>query len=231
MSTRTTPSGIGPIDLHLFNEGTHSRLYERLGAHPWSRTAAPAPRSACGRRTPRPCRSSATSTAGTSGRTRCSRASRPASGTASCPTSGRARSTSTTSARATRGYRVDKADPFAFRAEEPPRTGSVVADLDYEWGDAEWMASRGAAHRARRADLDLRGAPRLVAALARRGEPRARLPRARARCWPTTRRGSASRTSSCCRSWSTRSTARGATRRPATSRRPAATARRRTSCT
>src|SRR3954468_18062018 len=34
------------------------------------------------------------------------------------------------------GYRVDKADPYAFRAEEPPRTGSMVWDLAYEWNDA-----------------------------------------------------------------------------------------------
>jgi 1,4-alpha-glucan branching enzyme len=42
------------------------------------------------------------------------------------------------------GYRVDKADPFAFRHEVPPRTASVVWDLDYEWGDGEWMAGRRA---------------------------------------------------------------------------------------
>src|SRR5919202_11107 len=38
------------------------------------------------------------------------------------------------------GYRVDKADPYAFRAEEPPRTGSMVWDLAYEWRDSAWMA-------------------------------------------------------------------------------------------
>ncbi len=42
------------------------------------------------------------------------------------------------------GYRVDKADPFAFRQELPPRTGSVVWDLDYAWDDAGWMERRGA---------------------------------------------------------------------------------------
>jgi 1,4-alpha-glucan branching enzyme len=41
------------------------------------------------------------------------------------------------------GYRVDKADPFALHAETPPRTGSVVSDLSYDWGDGEWMARRG----------------------------------------------------------------------------------------
>jgi 1,4-alpha-glucan branching enzyme len=40
------------------------------------------------------------------------------------------------------GYRVDKADPFAFHAETPPRTASIVWDLSYDWGDGEWMASR-----------------------------------------------------------------------------------------
>jgi len=42
------------------------------------------------------------------------------------------------------GYRVDKADPFAFYSEVPHRTASIVWDLDYEWGDKKWMASRGA---------------------------------------------------------------------------------------
>ena len=40
------------------------------------------------------------------------------------------------------GYRVDKADPFAFFAEAPPRTGSRAWKLDYQWGDAAWMAAR-----------------------------------------------------------------------------------------
>ncbi len=41
------------------------------------------------------------------------------------------------------GYRVDKADPFAVRSEVPPKTGSVLWHLDYEWGDGAWMAGRG----------------------------------------------------------------------------------------
>jgi 1,4-alpha-glucan branching enzyme len=39
---------------------------------------------------------------------------------------------------------VDKADPFALRAELPPATGSLAWSLEYDWGDAEWMASRAA---------------------------------------------------------------------------------------
>ena len=40
------------------------------------------------------------------------------------------------------GYSVDKADPYAFECELPPRTASVVWDLGYEWGDGAWMQSR-----------------------------------------------------------------------------------------
>ncbi len=40
------------------------------------------------------------------------------------------------------GYRVDKADAIGFFYEGPPRTASIVWDLDYEWRDQEWMAKR-----------------------------------------------------------------------------------------
>ncbi len=43
-----------------------------------------------------------------------------------------------------RGYRVDKADPLAFHSETPPKTASIVWDLDYEWGDKDWLESRRA---------------------------------------------------------------------------------------
>jgi 1,4-alpha-glucan branching enzyme len=41
------------------------------------------------------------------------------------------------------GYQVDKADPFAIHTETPPKTGSKVWDLQYEWNDHEWMTERG----------------------------------------------------------------------------------------
>ena len=36
-------------------------------------------------------------------------------------------------------YTVEKADPFAFYCETPPRTASVVRDLHFEWSDESWM--------------------------------------------------------------------------------------------
>jgi len=41
-----------------------------------------------------------------------------------------------------RGYRVDKADPFAVYNEVPSNTSSIVWELDYTWGDQAWMQER-----------------------------------------------------------------------------------------
>ena len=41
------------------------------------------------------------------------------------------------------GVQRDKADPFAARAEHPPATASVVWQAHFEWDDAAWMATRG----------------------------------------------------------------------------------------
>ncbi|WP_181312813.1 1,4-alpha-glucan branching protein GlgB [Nocardioides campestrisoli] len=37
----------------------------------------------------------------------------------------------------------DKADPMAFRTQVPPETASVVHTSRHEWGDQEWMETRG----------------------------------------------------------------------------------------
>jgi len=39
-------------------------------------------------------------------------------------------------------YQVEKADPLSFYAELSPGTASVVWNLDYAWGDHEWMCNR-----------------------------------------------------------------------------------------
>jgi len=39
-------------------------------------------------------------------------------------------------------YRVDKADPFAFYTEMPPEQASRIWTLDYDWNDREWMRTR-----------------------------------------------------------------------------------------
>ncbi len=41
------------------------------------------------------------------------------------------------------GHQVAKADPYALRSEAPPDTASVLWHLDHEWGDRVWMERRG----------------------------------------------------------------------------------------
>jgi len=44
------------------------------------------------------------------------------------------------------GAVLEKADPLGFYSELPPATGSRAWSLEYEWGDADWMAARRAAN-------------------------------------------------------------------------------------
>ncbi|MGO8751334.1 MAG: 1,4-alpha-glucan branching protein GlgB [Thermoguttaceae bacterium] len=133
-------------DLYLFNEGTHVRLYEKLGAHPrkdgtasvtdfavwapnaeqvcvmgdfngWSKTSHPL------------------ESQGESGIWE---------NTVPNVVSGARYKYHVVSRY--NGYEADKTDPFAFYAELSPQTASVVWDLDYPWQDAAWMRTRAARH-------------------------------------------------------------------------------------
>src|SRR6204780_11420 len=44
------------------------------------------------------------------------------------------------------GYQIEKTDPVGLFSEKPPRTASIVWDLDYTWNDSEFMATRAAAN-------------------------------------------------------------------------------------
>ena len=125
--------------------------------------------------------SSATSTPGTSARIRCARSARPASGSCSCPEAAEGHAYKFAIRGADGEVRL-KADPLALRAELPPKTGSVV----HEPGPrlARRRRGRSAGGRAEphaRADVGLRGAPRLLAPQHARGQPLADLRRARRR--------------------------------------------------
>ncbi len=43
-----------------------------------------------------------------------------------------------------RGYSQEKADPYGFAMEKPPKSASIVTDLDrYHWNDEAWLKRRG----------------------------------------------------------------------------------------
>ena len=158
-STDSTPAaGVLPDDrvtaddLHLFNEGTHFRLYDQpRRAH----RARRGPTSRCGRRTRTRCRCSATSTAWTRG------ADPLEPGGSSGIWAGFvpglrpgevykyhivSRNAATASTRPIRSR---------FQAEIPPRTASVVWDLDYDWNDGDVDATRGASGNALDAPMSI----------------------------------------------------------------------------
>ncbi len=43
---------------------------------------------------------------------------------------------------ASRGYRQQKADPYGFAMELPPKSAAIVCDLGYEWNDQAWIEAR-----------------------------------------------------------------------------------------
>ena len=129
-------------DVYLFNEGTHYRLYQKLGAHlrnvdgqdgvcfsVWAPNAE------------------AVSVIGDfNGWNKESHALRPRGESGIwegfIPGFGRGDLYKYHVASRFNGYRADKTDPFAIYRQVPPDTASRVWDLQYEWGDSEWMGNR-----------------------------------------------------------------------------------------
>ncbi len=130
-------------DLFLFNEGSHFRLYRKMGAHRATWNGAEGTHFAVWAPNAR----SVTVVGDFNGWDRESLPLEPRgdSGiwTAFVPEAREGQRYKYRIASTYNGYTVEKADPFAFSAELPPKTASVIRDLDYRWGDAEWMASRG----------------------------------------------------------------------------------------
>jgi 1,4-alpha-glucan branching enzyme len=145
---------LGDTDLHLFNEGTHLHLWEKLGAHlgtvagrAGTHFAVWAPGA------------ERVSVIGDWNGWRPDAAplvERGASGIWEGFVPGVARGMRYKYHVASRyaGYSVDKADPLAFYAERPPATASIVWTVDYTWDDAEWLARR-ASRQARDAPMTI----------------------------------------------------------------------------
>ncbi|MEW6667193.1 MAG: 1,4-alpha-glucan branching protein GlgB [Thermodesulfobacteriota bacterium] len=129
-------------DLYLFNEGNHYRLFRKLGAHPMEADGLAGTYFAVWA----PDAYSVFIMGDFNGWDRESHAlrSRGVSGVWEGFVPGVTRGTVYKYFVHSRyqGYRVEKADPFAFYGEVPPRTGSIVWDLDYAWKDGEWLAGR-----------------------------------------------------------------------------------------
>ena len=131
-----------PYDLHLFNEGTHNRLFEKLGAHVidfdgkrgtyfavWAPNAE---------------RISVVGAFNGWNPDSHPMNPRESSGVweAFVPGLGQGAVYKYHLRSRYNMYQVDKADPYGYYNEVPPRTASIVWELDYQWNDSEWMRTR-----------------------------------------------------------------------------------------
>ncbi|HZP25777.1 MAG TPA: 1,4-alpha-glucan branching protein GlgB [Dehalococcoidia bacterium] len=129
-------------DLHLFNEGSHFRLYEKLGAHLVEQSGVKGTYFAVW--APNANRVSVVGDFNDWNTASHRLAPRTSSGIweGFVPGVGAGERYKFHISSRYLGYEVDKADPYAFSSEEPPKTASIVWDLDYAWHDGEWLASR-----------------------------------------------------------------------------------------
>jgi 1,4-alpha-glucan branching enzyme len=134
-------AALGEQDIHLFREGTHAGLYRKLGCHmnaTGARFAVWAPNA----------RSVSVIGDFNGWDPEAHRALARADGSGLWEVDVRGVTQGQRYKFAivtTAGERLDKADPFARRAEPPPATASMVWQFDdYRWNDAPWMAGRAA---------------------------------------------------------------------------------------
>ena len=159
---RFLPS-LGDLDLHLLGEGRHRELGRVLGAHPQG--AGRRARDVVlgvGPAAPAASPSSGTATGGTTGP--CPMRSLGSSGLWELFVPGVEPGMRYKFAvHGADGSLRQHADPLATRTEVPPATASVVFEGNHCWQDDDWMARRGRRGGPARPDVDLRGAPGLVA--------------------------------------------------------------------
>jgi 1,4-alpha-glucan branching enzyme len=129
-------------DLYLFNEGSHYRLYDKLGAHPLTDQGREGTYFAVW--APQAEQVSLRGEFNGWGAQDCPLRPRSSSGIWEGFVRGVGPGALYKYHIASRyqGYQVDKADPLAFTGEVPPHTASRVWRLDYDWGDGEWLRSR-----------------------------------------------------------------------------------------
>lgn len=144
MARETAPALLTPFDLHLFSEGTYYRCYEKFGAH----LVKQGKQSGAAFTLWAP-NAQAVSVIGDFNNWQWNVNGMDMhrdSGVWECFIPGVKQGACYKFAIESRmnGYRIEKADPYAFASELRPRTASKVWKLSgYEWRDAAWMAHRG----------------------------------------------------------------------------------------
>ena len=129
-------------DLHFFNNGTHYRLYNKLGAHPCSHQGLEGVYFAIWA----PNAEQVAVIGDFNGWDKCASPLSPRDQSGiwegfvpAVPIGSRYKFHLVSRYK---NYRVDKADPFAFYTEMPPEQASRIWTLDYDWNDLQWVRTR-----------------------------------------------------------------------------------------
>ena len=130
---------LGDQDLFLFNEGTHTRLYDKLGAH-----VLPDGGVAFAVWAPNAEYVSVIGNFNGWDKGRHPMTMRGSSGLWELvvPEAGPDTLYKYHIASRLNGFKSDKVDPFGFKHAKAPFNESIVTTLDYDWHDAEWMKKR-----------------------------------------------------------------------------------------
>ena len=132
---------IGDYDLYLFGEGTHTRIYDRLGAHPMTIGETRGVHFAVW--APNASRVSVVGDFnGWDGRVHPMRMLGASGAWEIFLPAAKLGDRYKFELRTRQGTIVVKADPYGFGFEVPPLSAAIVTDASYEWKDDEWMASR-----------------------------------------------------------------------------------------
>src|SRR6266566_1151944 len=133
-----------PYDIHLFKEGKHFKLHEKLGSHPTHLDGREGTQFAVWAPSAKHVSVIGDFNEWRSGLHPLSLRKDDSGiweGFIAGPTRGSLYKYHVES-KAHLGYSMDKGDPFALHWEIPSRTASVVWDLKHSWDDAEWMRTR-----------------------------------------------------------------------------------------
>jgi 1,4-alpha-glucan branching enzyme len=136
---------LGDVDVHLFAEGTHGRIYQKMGAH------VAAEKGRAGTRftvwAPNAAKVSVIGDFEGWGKAPVPLTERAGAGIweGFLPGVGEGAHYKYRIVSKVAGYQVDKADPYGTRCELPPETASIVCALDrHAWQDEGWMRARRA---------------------------------------------------------------------------------------
>jgi 1,4-alpha-glucan branching enzyme len=129
------------LDLYLFGEGNHTRIYEKLGAHPMTRDGVEGTHFAVW--APNARRVSVVGDFNEwDGRAHPMRSLGDSGVWAEFVPGARIGHRYKLEIAARTGAILEKADPFGFAFEVPPLSASIICRIEYEWRDHDWMRQR-----------------------------------------------------------------------------------------